>query len=87
MFVARLLIEKLGFKQVGHLAGSSTIIITMDAQVFFSLFYATPGYDQLLPGFLNIVPSVLHTDLQQLGVVGQLVLRLLVGYFLALDGV
>lgn len=86
MLVARLLVEKLGFEEVGHLAGAGTVVIAVEAEVLFRLLDAALGYVELLTGFHYAVPGVLHTDGEQLGVVGELVLRLLVGDFLAFYG-
>ena len=59
------------------------VVVAVQAQVLVGLLDAPLGYVELQTGFQYAVPGVLHTDGEQLGVVGELVLRLLVGDFLA----
>ena len=87
MLVAGLLIEQLCFEQIGHSTGTGTIEITVQAQIFFSLLDATTGNAQLSVGLLHIVPSLLHTNLQQLCIVGKLRFGFLLLDLAALDGV
>ena len=87
LFVAGLLVEQLGFEEVGHLRGACLIEVAVQAEVLFCLFDAALGDVELLTGFLDVVLGFLHADHQQLGVIGQLFLCLLVLDLLALDGV
>ena len=85
--VAGLLIEQLGFEEVGHLRSACLIEVTVQAEVLVGLLDAALGDVELLSGFLDVVVGFLHADAQQLGVVGELCLCLLVLDLLALDGV
>ena len=69
MLVNRLLIEQLGFEEIGHARGASAIVVAIQAEVLLSLFDAASGEQELLVRFLYPVPGVLHTDLQELGIV------------------
>ena len=66
MFVARLLVEQLGFEQVAHLTGAGLVVVAIKTEILFSLFYRALGYLKLLVRLLDIVPRFLHANLQQL---------------------
>ena len=59
----------------------------MQTQVFLGLLNTALSELELLVSFLDTIPGILHTDLQQFGIVGQLFLSLLMLYLAALDGV
>ena len=86
MLVKSLLVEHLGFEQVGHLAGACTIVVTVQAKVLFGLPDATLCDGELLLGLNDTVAGVLHTNLLQLGIVGELLLGFLLLNLAALDG-
>ena len=87
MLVERLLVEQLGFEQVGHFSNTSFVIVAIKAQVFCGQLNTTLSQEQLLIRFLYPIPGILHTNLKQLGIIFQLFYSFLVLNLAALNGV
>ena len=86
MFVTSLLQQELRLKQIVHGCRASMIGVSMYPKVLIGLFYTLFGKQQLLPGLGDVIPCLLSSDVQQLRIVGQLLLRFLPFEFFTLNG-
>ena len=67
--VVGLLIEQLGFEEVGHLDGAGAVIVASAAEILFGLFDAALCDVELLTSLDDVVPGILHPYLEQFGLV------------------
>ena len=77
ILVTTLAIKSLGFQQITHRTSPRRLIISIQTQVFRSLFYGFAGNLHLLVSVIQIIPGLFHPDNQAFTLVRQLIFGIL----------
>ena len=77
ILVTTLAIKSLGFQQITHRTSPRRVIISIQTQVFRSLFYGFAGNLHLLVSVIQIILGLFHPDNQAFTLVRQLIFGIL----------